>query len=153
LKAEQTIRKGAEMTQKFISTISGYFAYQRSNTFLAFLLHRVTGLGTLLFLTAHITMTSLVYIYSPLYSRLIELFQLPLVMLAEIILVFCVIYHGANGLRIAYIDLFKPELLKSRQSNRAVVTTLIIATLLWLPTAGVMGYNLLKYGFGLFGGE
>jgi hypothetical protein len=34
-----------------------------------------------------------------------------------------------------------------------MLTTLIVAILLWLPAAGVMGYNMLKYGFGLFGGE
>jgi len=88
-----------------------------------------------------------------LYNRLIEIFQWPLIMLAEIILVFCVIYHGANGLRIAYIDLFKPHLLQQRNSTKALVTTLVVAILLWLPAAGVMSYNLLKYGFGLFGGE
>ena len=82
-----------------------------------------------------------------------EIFQWPVVMLAEIILVFCVIYHGANGLRIAYIDLFKPHLLVERSSTKAVRTTLIVAIVLWLPTAAVMGYNLLKHGLGLFGGE
>ena len=141
------------MNPRFISTLSGYATYKGGNGLLAFLLHRVTGLGTLLFLTVHITMTSMVYIYSPLYNRLVAIFQYPLVMLAEIVLVFCVIFHGANGLRIAYIDLFKPHLLRERQSTRAMVTTLVIAILLWLPAAGVMGYNLLKYGFGLFGGE
>lgn len=141
------------MDSRFISTLSGYARYKGGRGLLAFLLHRITGLGTLLFLTVHITMTSMVYIYSPLYTRLVEIFQWPVVMLAEIILVFCVIYHGANGLRIAYIDLFKPHLLQERQSTRAMVITLVIAIVLWLPAAGVMGYNMLKYGFGLFGGE
>ena len=141
------------MDSKFIRTLSGYASYKGGQGFLSFILHRITGLGTLLFLSVHITMTSMVYIYSPLYNRLIEIFQWPLVMLAEIILVFCVIYHGANGLRIAYIDLFKPHLLQQRNSTRAMVTTLVIAILLWLPAAGVMGYNLLKHGFGLFGGQ
>ena len=141
------------MDSRFISTLSGYAKYKGGQGFASFLLHRITGLGTLLFLTVHITMTSMVYIYSPLYTRLVEIFQWPVIMLVEIILVFCVIYHGANGLRIAYIDLFKPQLLQVRNSRRAMVTTLVIAILLWLPAAGVMGYNMLKYGFGLFGGE
>jgi succinate dehydrogenase / fumarate reductase cytochrome b subunit len=141
------------MDSKFISTLSGYANYKGGQGFLSFILHRITGLGTLLFLTVHISMTSMVYIYPTLYSRLIEIFQWPLVMLLEIILVFCVIYHGANGLRIAYIDLFKPHLLREKHSTKAMVTTLVIAILLWLPAAGVMGYNMLKYGFGLFGGE
>lgn len=141
------------MDQRFLSTLSGYATYKGGKGFWAFLLHRITGLGTLLFLTAHITTTATVYFYSPWYSRLMEMFRWPPVMFAEMILVFCVIYHGANGLRYAYIDLFRPHLLEARQSNKAVVTTLIIAVLLWLPTAVVMGYNLLKYGFGLLGGE
>ncbi len=141
------------MDSIFISTLSGYASYKGGRGFLSFILHRITGLGTLLFLTVHITMTSMVYIYAPLYIRLIEIFQWPLIMLAEIILVFCVIYHGANGLRIAYIDLFKPQLLQQRNSTKAMLTTLVIAIVLWLPAAGVMGYNMLKYGFGLFGGE
>jgi succinate dehydrogenase / fumarate reductase cytochrome b subunit len=141
------------MDSRFISTLAGYARYKGGQGFTSFLLHRITGLGTLIFLTVHITMTSLVYIYSPLYTRLVAIFQWPVVMLAEIILVFCVIYHGANGLRIAYIDLFKPSLLQERNSTRAMVTTLVIAVVLWLPAAGVMGYNMLKHGFGLFGGE
>lgn len=141
------------MDSIFISTLSGYASYKGGRGCLSFILHRITGLGTLLFLTVHITMTSMVYIYAPLYTRLIEIFQWPLIMLAEIILVFCVIYHGANGLRIAYIDLFKPQLLQQRNSTKAMLTTLVIAIVLWLPAAGVMGYNMLKYGFGLFGGE
>ena len=140
------------MDSKFIATLSGYARYKGGKGFWAFLLHRITGLGTLLFLTTHITMTSMVYIYAPLYSRLVQIFQWPPVMLVEIILVFCVIYHGANGLRIATIDLFKPQWLQERNSTRAMVITLIVAILLWLPAAGVMGYNMLKHGFGLFGG-
>jgi len=141
------------MGPRFVKTLSGYATYKGSKGFLAFLLHRVTGLGTLLFLTGHVTTTATVYFYSPWYNRLMEVFRLPLVMFAEMILVFCVIYHGANGLRIAYIDLYKPQMLAARQSNKAVLTTFIVAVLLWLPTAVVMGYNLLKYGFGLLGGE
>jgi succinate dehydrogenase / fumarate reductase cytochrome b subunit len=141
------------MDSKFIATLSGYAAYKGGKGFTAFLLHRITGLGTLLFLTVHISMTSMVYIYAPLYTRLVEIFQWPVIMLVEILLVFCVIFHGANGLRIATIDLFKPSLLQERQSTKAMATTLVIAILLWLPAAGVMGYNLLKYGFGLFGVE
>lgn len=141
------------MYTRFISTLTGYATYKGGKGLLAFLLHRVTGLGTLVFLTAHITTTATVYFYSPWYSRLMAVFRWPPVMLAEMVLVFCVIYHGANGLRIAYIDLFKPQLLSARQSNKAVLTTLLVAVLLWMPTAAVMGYNLLKYGLGLFLGE
>jgi len=132
------------------TTLSGYVTYKGGQGLYVFLLHRITGLGTLLFLSLHILTTATVYFSPSAYDRFIEVFRWPPVMLAEIILVFCVIYHGANGLRLAYIDLFKPELWEARRSNKAVVTTLVVAILLSLPAAAVMGYNLLKYGFGLF---
>jgi succinate dehydrogenase / fumarate reductase, cytochrome b subunit len=141
------------MGRRLNNTLSGLATYKGGKGLLAFVLHRVTGLGTLLFLTAHISTTAMVYFYPPGYSKFMELFRWPPIMAAEIILVFCVIFHGANGLRIAYIDLFKPQMLNARQSDKAVLTTLIVAVMLWLPAAGVMGYNLLKYGFGLLGGE
>ncbi len=138
------------MQSKFQSTLSGYVTYKGGQGLYIFLLHRITGLGTLLFLSLHILTTATVYFFPSAYDQFIEIFRWPLVMIAEIILVFCVIYHGTNGLRIAYIDLFKPDLWEARHSNRAVVITLVVAILLWLPAAAVMGYNLLKYGFGLF---
>jgi succinate dehydrogenase / fumarate reductase cytochrome b subunit len=138
------------MQPKFISTLSGYATYKGGQGLYVFLLHRITGLGTLLFLSLHILTTASVYFFPSVYNRFIEVFRWPPVMVAEIILVFCVIYHGTNGLRIAYLDLFKPELWEARRSNKAVVTTLVVAILLWLPAAAVMSYNLLKYGFGLF---
>jgi succinate dehydrogenase / fumarate reductase, cytochrome b subunit len=138
------------MQSKLKSTLSGYATYKGGQGLYVFLLHRITGLGTLFFLSFHILTTASVYFFPSAYNRFIEVFRWPPVMLAEIILVFCVIYHGTNGLRIAYIDLFKPELWEARRTHKAVVTTLVAAVLLWLPAAAVMGYNLLKYGLGLF---
>jgi len=112
------------------TTLSGYVTYKGGQGLYVFLLHRITGLGTLLFLSLHILTTATVYFSPSAYDRFIEVFRWPPVMLAEIILVFCVIYHGANGLRLAYIDLFKPELWEARRSNKAVVTTLVVAILL-----------------------
>ena len=74
-------------------------------------------------------------------------------MLLEIFLVFCVIYHGVNGLRIAFFDLVKTKLWKHENRRASLWVTLVIATLLWLPAAGVMGYNLLRYGLKVIGQE
>jgi succinate dehydrogenase / fumarate reductase cytochrome b subunit len=117
------------------------------------LLHRITGLGTLIFLTIHITTTASVYFAPSFYNRFLTVFRNPLFMLGEIILVFCVIFHGVNGLRIAYFDLFKPDLWNKPSFAKTTRFTLVIALVLWLPAAGVMGYHLLRVGLGLFGGE
>lgn len=133
------------------ATLLGYVQY-RGQGQVVFLLHRITGLGTLLFLTIHIVDTAVVYFAPELYPHSIALYRNTAFMLGEIGLVFCVVFHGVNGLRIAYADLFKPEAWTLRNTGRAVITTLIISVLLWLPAAGIMSYNILKYNFGMFGG-
>lgn len=139
-------------SSNFWATLSGYVNYKGGQGLASFLLHRITGLGTLLFLSMHILTTSAIYFAPQWYDKLIAIFRWPPIMLAEIILVFCVIYHGANGLRIAYFDLIQPALWKKQPAVITMKATLVIAIILWIPPAAVMGYNLLRYGFGLFGG-
>jgi len=47
-------------------------------------------------------------------------------------------------LRIAYSDLFKPDAWAPHNASRAILMTLITSVILWLPAAGVMGYNILN---------
>lgn len=141
------------MSANFRATLSGYAFYKGREGFLAFILHRITGLGTLFFLTLHITSTATVYFAPQWYDKLIIIFRWPLIMFLEIILVFCVIYHGVNGLRIAYFDLIKPKMYQSKSWKISVRSTMLLAFLLWLPLATIMSYNLLKYGLGMFGGK
>lgn len=140
------------MRSRIGSTLSGYTVYSDRGGLIPFLLHRSTGLGTLTFLTIHIITTASVYFYPSFYNRFIAVFRSPVFMLGEIVLVFCVIFHGVNGLRIAYFDLFRPDLWTKVSFRKTTRLTLAVALLLWLPAAAVMGYNLLKVGFGLFGG-
>ena len=141
------------MLSRFRATLSGYATYSARGGLFPFLLHRITGLGTLLFLASHIITTASVYFYPSFYNRFLTVFRSPLFMLGEIVLVFCVIFHGINGLRIAYFDLFKPDLWNKVSFRKTTQVTLALAIVLWLPAAGVMGYHLLRIGFGLFGGE
>lgn len=124
------------------TTFQGYFRYRGREGQLSFLLHRFTGLGTLLFLIVHIVDTAMVYFYPPLYKEALVLYQNPIFMIGEIGLVFCVIYHGVNGLRIAYVDLFKPHKWQISQQRLAVRWTIGISFLLWLPPAAIMFRNL-----------
>lgn len=129
------------MTKMFDSlsnTIKGYLSYRGREGQLAFLLHRLTGLGTLLFLTIHIIDTAMVYFYPPLYEEAIAIYRLPVFMVGEIGLVFSVIFHGVNGLRIAYVDLFKPKQWRIDTQRKAVRWTLGISIILWLPLAAIM---------------
>jgi succinate dehydrogenase / fumarate reductase cytochrome b subunit len=138
------------MADRIKPTLSGYVNYRGRGHF-AFLMHRISGLGTLAFLTLHILTTSTVFFAPQWYQELVVIFRNPIVMIGEIIISFFVVYHGVNGLRIAYIDLFRPDLLEKQPAKKIMRAVLLLTILLWLPVVAIMGFNLLKYGFGLIG--
>jgi succinate dehydrogenase / fumarate reductase cytochrome b subunit len=142
----------AAPTNSLKNTLIGYMTYRGKEGHYAYLLHRLTGLGTLLFLIIHIVDTATVYFIPHLYEEAIGLYQSTPFMIGEIGLVFAVIYHGVNGLRIAYVDLYKPDGWNINGQEKGVRFTLIISTILWLPAALIMLRALLMYNFGLFGG-
>ncbi len=98
-------------------TLPGYAKY-KGKGYNAFILHRISGLGTIVFLTLHITTTATVFFAPQWFDVLVEIFRNPIIMIAEIILAFFVIYHGVNGLRIAYIDLIRPDLWKKKPTSK-----------------------------------
>ena len=71
---------------------------------LSWALHRVTGVGVLLFLLAHILDTFLVVLGPEHYNSIIQLYRLPLFRIGEIFLFASVLFHALNGVRIILID-------------------------------------------------
>lgn len=133
------------------TTMTGYVRYRGREGQLSFLLHRLTGLGTLLFLTIHILDTATVYFFPSLYDHAIGVYQTTLFGLGELALVFSVLYHGANGLRIAFFDWF-PHLWRIETERKWAIGTLIFTIILWVPMAIIMGRNILIHNYGLLGG-
>jgi succinate dehydrogenase / fumarate reductase cytochrome b subunit len=131
------------------STFNGLTRYQGRIGQLSFILHRLTGLGTLLFLSVHILDTSTVYFFPQLYEEAITLYRSTPFIIGEIFLVFSVIYHGVNGVSIAIFDLFSPESWRASSQSKTALVTLAIAIPLWLPAAFIMGRNLLIHNFGI----
>lgn len=129
--------------------VAGLTGYRGREGQISYILHRLTGLGTLLFLTIHILDTATVYFFPSLYSHAIALYRTTPLMLGEIVLVFSVIFHGVNGARIAIFDIWFPELWNIEMERKTALWGLGIAILLWLPAAFLMGRNLLIYNFGL----
>ncbi|HOD44417.1 MAG TPA: hypothetical protein PLS77_06455 [Anaerolineaceae bacterium] len=134
------------------TVLAGYLGYRGREGHWTFLLHRITGLGTGLFLTIHILDIAFVYFAPRLFLDVIELYQTTLFGIGEIFLVFCVFYHGLNGLRIAYFDMFKPRSWSREIQTKSSRILLILAIALWLPAAAWMIRNLLIHNFGLLGG-
>lgn len=80
------------------TTVKGYVGYRGKEGQWSFLLHRITGLGVLLFLAIHIVDTSFVYFAPDLYGEVINLYRSTLFGLGEVALVFCLFFHGVNGI-------------------------------------------------------
>jgi succinate dehydrogenase / fumarate reductase cytochrome b subunit len=144
---EKKSHKGGSMEDVKL-TLTGLARYGGREGQLSFILHRLTGLGTLLFLTIHILDTATVYFFPSLYSHAIDIYRSTPFMIGEMFLVFSVIYHGVNGARIAIFDLFAPRFWEKRSSRPSAVWTLVVAIVLWLPTLYLMGRSLLVNNFG-----
>ena len=74
----------------------------------SWLLHRVTGVGVLIFLLIHILDTAFLMLGPELYNRVMALYRHPLFLVGEVVLVAMVLYHALNGVRIIIVD-FWPE--------------------------------------------
>ena len=127
-----------------IKAIANLYTYRGGVGQLSFLLHRLTGLGILLFLVIHVVDTSTVFFFPALYPDAIAIYRSVPFMISEIFLVFSVIYHGVNGARIAIFDLYLVKNWEIKTQRSSVTWTLLISILLWLPAAFVMGRNVLE---------
>ena len=105
----------------------------------AWLLHRITGVGVLLFLLAHIVDTALIGFGPEAYEHALSLYRLPIFKLGEIALVFAVVYHSVNGIRVILVDFwdagtkYRQQLFWASVGGTAVV---------FLPFLVVMGSRL-----------
>jgi succinate dehydrogenase / fumarate reductase, cytochrome b subunit len=105
------------------------------------MLHRVTGLGVLLFLVVHVIETGLI-IYSPaLYDSALVLYKHPLFRMAELLIFFSVLYHAINGLRIVVQDFWPYVMLRQRQLavGGAIVVLLAMIPVTWIMIAPILG--------------
>ncbi len=104
----------------------------------SWVLHRLTGVGVVLFLALHVVDTSWAVFYPDRYVKAIAAYQSPIFTIGEFGLVFAVVYHAFNGLRIIIFD-YKPALW--RYQARAAVAVLILTVALLAPVfVGMLGH-------------
>ncbi|MCY3837006.1 MAG: succinate dehydrogenase, cytochrome b556 subunit [Anaerolineaceae bacterium] len=108
----------------------------------SWLLHRLSGLGVVLFIVLHVVDTSWAVFYPPLYEEAIKTYQSPLFTLGEFALVASVVYHAFNGLRVAFFD-YRPQLW--RHQGRAAVGVLLLSGLLLTPVFVLMFGHVLDF--------
>lgn len=126
------------MIKNIISGVSGYIKYRGGSAHLSFIMHRISGLGTLVFLSMHIILESSAHFAPQLYDKLNSGLRNPIALGAEIFMAFLVIFHGVNGYRIAYFDLFHTDLWTHPAGLHSTRATWIISILLWIPAMVIM---------------
>ncbi len=111
----------------------------------AWAINRVAGLGILLFLALHIADIFVVGLGPTLFNDLLFLYKGPAVRLLDVFLVFGLLYHGLNGLRLTLMD-FKPS--TARQHVRLFYIQIVVFLVLFIPA----GLAMLNEFYGLVGG-
>ncbi len=101
----------------------------------AWAVNRVAGLGILLFLALHIADIFVVGLGPGLFNNLLFLYKGPAIRILDVFLVFGLLYHGINGLRLTLMD-FKPS--TARQHIRLFYIQMVIFLLLFVPASLAM---------------
>lgn len=114
-----------------VLTITETLRYRGAIGQWSWVLHRLTGLGVVLFLTLHVIDTSWAVFYPELYVEAIAVYQTPLFTIGEFGLVAAVVYHALNGIRIVLFD-FRPEWW--RYQSKAAQVVVVGTVILLIPT-------------------
>jgi succinate dehydrogenase / fumarate reductase cytochrome b subunit len=108
----------------------------------SWVLHRITGLGVVFFLTLHVIDTSWSVFYPQLYVEAIATYQTPLFTIGEFGLVAAVVFHAINGIRIVLLD-YRPRWWKYQRQAALYVFGITIVIL--IPTFIIMFGAVLKF--------
>jgi succinate dehydrogenase / fumarate reductase cytochrome b subunit len=101
----------------------------------SWLLHRITGLGLLVFLFIHIVDISVIGFGPKVYNESVLLFDQAIVRLLSLALVASVLYHALNGLRIMAIDFWSKGV---RYQKALFVAVLAASIIVFIPVAYII---------------
>lgn len=125
-----------------VTTVTETLRYRGKIGQWSWALHRISGLGTLLFLILHVIDTSWAAFAPESYEEAIAQYQSPLFTIGEFALIACVVYHAYNGLRIILFD-FRPEWWKHQQRAANVVFAATGITL--IPVFAIMINHVIEF--------
>lgn len=117
--------------------LRNWLSYRGGSGYWLWALHRVTGLGVLLFLALHIVDIFLLAFGPAAFEHLLVLYTSPPGRLMEIFLLFGVLFHAVNGLRIIVQDLFTRSW-ERRRHDRLIIVQLVVFLIIFLPAAWIM---------------
>ncbi len=125
-----------------VTTLTETLRYRGAIGQWSWVLHRLTGLGVVFFLVLHVIDTSWAVFYPELYVHAIATYQTPLFTIGEFVIIFAVVYHALNGLRIIVFD-YRPQWWQYQKMAANVV--LAATAVLLLPTFVLMAGHVVEY--------
>lgn len=125
-----------------VTTVTETLRYRGAIGQWSWVLHRISGLGVVLFFVLHVIDTSWAVFYPQKYVEAIASYQSPLFTVGEFFLVAAVVYHAINGLRIIFFD-YRPHLWRYQQ--RAAIYVLIISAVILIPVFVLMFGHVLEF--------
>lgn len=93
----------------------------------SWLLHRITGLGVLLFLLVHIVDITLLGFGPKVYNDAIAIFSLWPIRIVSLALIASVLYHAFNGIRIILVDFWAAGYKYQKQMFAIVMAVTILS--------------------------
>jgi succinate dehydrogenase / fumarate reductase cytochrome b subunit len=123
------------MSQPTNVGLRDWLGYRGGSGYLLWLLHRVTGLGVLLFLALHIVDIFLLGFGEEVFNKLLFLYRAPWARVLEVFLLFGVTFHAMNGLRIIIQDALPRHWLHQR---RLVAIEVVLFLVVFLPAAWIL---------------
>lgn len=130
-----------------IQTASSVLRYRGGVGQWAWAIHRAAGLGVLAFLLLHIFDIFLVTFGPYLFEELLFLYKGPVARVLEVVLLFGLLYHALNGLRIILSD-FIPVLASRKIARNFFYVQMVAFLIIFIPAAYFMVYTLPLEQFG-----
>lgn len=112
-----------------------WLSYRGGVGMLFWALHRAAGLGILLFLSLHIVDIFLLAFGEEVFNELLVIYTSPPARVMEVFLLFGVLFHALNGLRIIVQD-FSTRAMEAQRTLIAV--EVVVFLLVFLPSAWLM---------------
>jgi succinate dehydrogenase cytochrome b subunit len=122
------------------------YTYRGGPGMIAWALHRLAGVGVIAFLSLHIFDIFLVGLGPQLFNDLLFIYSHPLFRAMEILLLFGLLYHALNGLRIIMLDLFPAS---ARFQTQLWYVQMVIFLIAFIPLATLMAVPIAKEVFGV----
>lgn len=114
---------------------SDYVTYRGGTGMWAWLFHRLTGLGVLLFVLIHVVDTALIGWGPHVYNEAVHLYRTVPFRIGEILLFGAVLFHALNGVRIIIMDFWPRTSVAEKKLFYGVIALFVV---FYIPVVAIM---------------